>query len=482
MDFYEDLHPMIRHIPVQHPDGNCRCNGTALEFNAHLFSQHVEQYLPPTGPVLTKRGQIAKRQPPKPKAQPYTWWKAQCSFRSSNPKGTVAELQARLRGHEKDPISKDNLELLERAKKEFKIKRDEVTEIKWLHHMSAEEKMRTNPGRYLKEAFPAGDTGTGVLVIKGWHMSTIAPLAEDIGLECETVEAPMNRDHFMPIFGDIWVVVGRNNAIVAEKVRSVSREAQRIKKEIRHEEEEQRREEEAIEKKKQQDLKKALAKSKDWDVTGRWKINCPYIEKNWPRQPSDEEESSLHIYQERTAKGAQMFAKFNFGVTTGVFRFERQRDDTKAKIAKPDTHANKKKRKRYDSEDEDDHEDNSSEQDGTDGEYDEERERSPTPEAFYFGSITQPSAKHQTWNYRWRGEETGEGVIELYSDKRLFKMKFFGPKVEKLEGTFGGDMFEDCMFTGVKVGVGGEVDIDISEEWSERNEGAYESARVGRWH
>lgn len=268
--------------------------------------------------------------------------------------------------------------------------------------------------------------------------------------------------------------MGQKKSAVAEKVRSISRQAQRVKNDIKEKEDAQKRKEEAIENKKQQDLNLALAKSKDWDVTRTWKISCPYIEDQWP----DDDEKPLQIYHERTPKGSQMFAKFNFGVVTGVFRFERQRDDTKAKSATPNTDKNKKKRKRYNSEQEDD----SDQKEESYGEEDDEGRRSPTLEAFYFGSITQPSAKHQSWKYRWRGEETGEAEISLYSDKTLFKMRFYGPKVEKLEGTFGGDFLEDCTFVGVKVGVTREDDIDIAEEWAERNEGAYKSARVGRWH
>lgn len=52
---------------------------------------------------------------------------------------------------------------------------------------------------------------------------------------------------------------------------------------------------------------------------------------------------------------------------------------------------------------------------------------------------------------RWRGEETGEGVVELYSGKKLFTMKFLGPEVKILEATFGGDTVKDCTFTGLKV-------------------------------
>jgi hypothetical protein len=266
--------------------------------------------------------------------------------------------------------------------------------------------------------------------------------------------------------------VGQKKIAVAEKVRSISREAHRIKNDIKEKEDAQKKKEEAIEKKTQQDLKTALAKAKDWDVTGTWEISCPHIEDQWP----DDDDKSLQIYHERTPKGCQMFAKFNFGVVTGVFRFERQQGDTKTKAPQPSRKNDKRKRKRDEYE-----EDGDSDQEESYNEEDAEGRRSPTPEAFYFGSITQPSAKYQSWNYRWRGEETGEGEISLYSEKRLFKMRFHGPKVEKLEGTFGGDFLEDCTFVGVKVGVKCEDDINIAEEWAERNEDAHESARVGRW-
>lgn len=60
-------------------------------------------------------------------------------------------------------------------------------------------------------------------------------------------------------------------------------------------------------------------------------------------------------------------------------------------------------------------------------------------------------------------------------------MKFFGPRVERLEGTFGGGIFEDCTFEGVKVGVGGEFDFKIAEEWADRNERAFDCACSRAW-
>ena len=40
---------------------------------------------------------------------------------------------------------------------------------------------------------------------------------------------------------------------------------------------------------------------------------------------------------------------------------------------------------------------------------------------------------------------------------------------------------KDSAFTGVKVGVARNASIDIAEAWADRNERAYEHARVGRW-
>jgi hypothetical protein len=476
-DSESDSHPVIRQIPVKHPDGNCTCDGSSLQFNGHWFTGNIDQYYQQV--AYTPKGRIAKKQPGRPPKQPYMWWKAQCSFRGLSPKGKMAELQELLKAHANDPISKDNLALLEMAKKDFKIKNRAAVEDKWIQGMSADEKATRDLGRYLREAFPVGESVTGVVVIKVGCAVSTKVVAEELGLVAEIVVGPIDPKGYSPV-GERWVVVGRKKSAVVEKVRIISREAEGIKKEIRDKEEAQKRMAEAIHKKKEQDLKAALAKCDDWDVTGTWKIRFPYIEENFSRMNWGEKEMTLRIYQETTPKGSQMFAEFNFGLIKGVFRFERQKDDVKAKAAQPDSKNNTQKRKRDEFEDY-----------GRSGEYDSEdfddydpygnRKRSPTPEAFYLGSVTQPSAKHQSWNYRWRGEETGETVIDLYSDRKIYSLKFFGPRAEKLEGTFGCGFMKDSAFTGVKVGVARNASIDIAEAWADRNERAYEHARVGRW-
>jgi hypothetical protein len=78
----------------------------------------------------------------------------------------MAELQELLKKHAKDPISKDNLALLEKSKKEFKIENNAAVEDKWAQSMSAEEKASRDPRRYLREIFPLGEAATGVIVVK----------------------------------------------------------------------------------------------------------------------------------------------------------------------------------------------------------------------------------------------------------------------------------------------------------------------------
>jgi hypothetical protein len=464
MDSTPALEPIvIRDIYVKHTNGTYMCDGRRIQFNGHGYDKHVAQYMPPTEPVRTQKGTIAVHQPKFPKMA-LAWWQAQCAFRGLNPKGTIAQLQSNLRGHEEDPIPKDILDFEERSKKEFRVKNEEAWEDNWLHKMSDEKKAAQNPRRYLVETFPAEGKSKDVVVINVEHSHYLEDLAEELGLEVDSTDLPPDKDRQ---WNTPWikrcVVVGHDIGAVAEKIRSIKREAKRVKMEQQEEEQELGRENKELKQKRKREQEEALAKCKDWDVTGKWKISCSHIEEGW-----DAEDLTLDIYLDETAKGPQMFSEFDFGAIKGVFRFERQDDDERDNASDD---GESKSEGESDEEGQNDLE-----------EEDDEEERSPTPEAFYFGSTTQPSAKYPTWNYRYRGEEQGEGVIELGSDDDLYSITFYGPKGRTLKGKFGGSAFGDCTFTGVKVGIGGSGSIDIAEEWASRNYAAYEEARTGRWH
>jgi hypothetical protein len=450
----------IRDIYVKHSNGTYVCDGRRIQFNGHGYDKRVAQYMPPAEPVLTQKGTIAARQPKFAKME-LAWWQAQCAFRGLTTKGTIAQLQSNLRGHEQNPIPQDILDFEERSKKEFRVKNEEAREDKWLHKMSSDEKAAQNPRRYLEEIFPAKGNSKEVVVLKAEYSQYLEDLAEELGLQADSTALPPDKGRqWNPPWIKHCVVVGQHKGAVAEKIRSIKREAKRLKSEQQEEEQELKRKNKDLKNKKKKEQEETLAKCKDWDVTGKWKISCPHIEKGW-----DAEDLMLEIYLNETEKGPQMFAEFDFGAIKGVFRFERQDDDEKGNVSEDDE-SNLEK----DSEEEDQDEE------------DDDDERSPTPEAFYLGSTTQPSVKYPTWNYRYRGEEQGEGVIELGSDDDLYSLTFCGPKGRTLKGNFGGSAFGDCTFTGVKVGISGSASIDIAEEWASRNYAAYEEARTGRWH
>ncbi|KAE8454619.1 hypothetical protein EG329_000242 [Mollisiaceae sp. DMI_Dod_QoI] len=405
-----------------------------FECFGHSYTKGVADFIPLLEPLKTKAGLIAKRQPPKPRTQLATWWQAQCIFRGLDSKGTVPQLQQALRGHEVDPVSDDILLLLRNAKEEYRVKNDEALENNWLHKLSDAEKAEKDPKRYLAETFKKGKKSKDIVVWK---------------TERAIEDSSEDEDN-----GNYIVVVGQSKSAVAEKIRSLDRQAQRIKRERQEAKNELKR-------KRQKEIEAALSKSRDWDVTGTWKISCPHIEKGW-----DAENLTLEIYR----GDSQMWAKFDFGAITGVFRFERHNEDDAPPPSKPS---------RKNPDEDSDQEKDSDEEVGED---EDEDSRSETPGDFYLGKISQPSQKYPTWQYRYRGEEQGEGEIELGSDDDLYSITFLGPKGRTLEGDFGSGAFGACEFTGVKVAIGTEPDTDIAYEWGSRNEEAYESARVGRWH
>ncbi|PVH75616.1 hypothetical protein DL98DRAFT_518538 [Cadophora sp. DSE1049] len=483
--------PPVRQIYVKGDAGWFSFDGYHLEFQDHRYARNVAQYIPLLEPLRTKKGNIAARQP-RHDSKPQGWWESQCVFRGLSSDGTIEDLQNVLRGHEEDPIANDILDLQERARRKFKATNKEARESNWLHNMSDEEKATKDPRRYLKESFPAGSKSKETVLLTTHFVINIQETAKELGLRCEYTHAPTDGDAVLQM-AKYWVVVGQDRSIVTEKVQMIERETQRLKREQEEGQQELRRKNKVI-RTTQTENEEAIAKNKDWDVAGIWSISCPHIEQGW-----DVENLTMNLYLETTEEGPQMFASFDFGVLTGVFRFERQKGDTKPSSTRPvynnvdeepkseEDNAREVEAEQAEGNYDDETSDKSSDTDGEkedddDDDDDDEDRRSTTPEAFYFDAITQPSANYPTWNYRYRGEETGEGEIELGSDSELYSITFCGPKGQTLKGAIGGSAFGECTFTGVKVGSDGNEHLDIREEWANRNASAHENARIGRWH
>jgi len=212
------------------------------------------------------------------------------------------------------------------------------------------------------------------------------------------------------------------------------------------------------------------AAGKDWDVSGSWTISCPHFEKEYRV-----EDLTMDVFSEQTRKGSQLFAKFDFGMNSGIMRFETLELDEATRKTNAMNKAKTKTKTRETGfkgarwgpakqgyflnsgdpldEDEDD------------------RERSPTPDAFYLkSSVTKPSASHPTWSYRWGGSERG-AYVDPAADERAYEITFEEPQGTKLTGKSGSAFTDEPIeFTGVKIGLGGRSSFEISDEWHENSE------------
>ncbi|KAH7323580.1 hypothetical protein BKA65DRAFT_407743 [Rhexocercosporidium sp. MPI-PUGE-AT-0058] len=204
--------------------------------------------------------------------------------------------------------------------------------------------------------------------------------------------------------------------------------------------------------KKAQRVVEASGNRTNWIVTGTYKIKCPVIEKDY-----GEDDRSITIFAEK----GQLFAKFNMGIIEGYMRLERHAKDIPTSGGGADTGTTAKKRKRAEFEDEDIPYDP----------YDSDR-RSPTPEEFHLGKVTMPSPEYPSWDYRWRGTDTGCGEHQIDSEKKFYKMTFLEPLGMTIEGTFGSEYHKDCSFMAHKIATGKPYDGNISEAWAELSEDA----------
>lgn len=474
----EEKHEIDK-VSIKHPLGQFTYRSWgSLELSGHNYDRRVAEYMPLLEPLKTKRGAIAKRQPKKPRGQPALWWKAQCAFRGLQSKGPLEEYQNALRGHENDPICDEVIKVEKAAKEKFKIENEKEKENRWLNKWSDEEKSYKNPRRYLNEKFKPGGSSKEIVQLQTHRLpmsgtTWICQIAEELGLECRTTDDPKNLDSMWRHSYSL-AIIGQNKAAVDERVKfikedvkqaeiAIEKEKARLRKKAQ--EAERQREEEARKEARKREI--ALENCKDWDVTGTWEISCPYIEENWGDYASDK--LTMKIYRQDTSKGPQMFATFEFMIMDGVMRFERpilEKPRTVSKAGSNSKLLSHGKRLREESDEEDD----------------DERARSPTPEAFYLGATKEPSAKHREWKYRYRAMQCDSTEIQLGEDETLYGITFLGPKGRTLKGRIGASMFEECDFTGVKIEPGGKNDVDVGDAWAALNQQAYDYYSRARWH
>lgn len=497
MEFKDRIHPILID-PLRVTSNSCHftCSGAGLVHDGHGFDPAVEEFLPLLEPLRTQKGTIRVRQP-RIEKKPVAYWKAQCAFRNLAQSGSISDFQKRLREGPRE-MSTELAKIETRLNKEFRKRNDLAKDEKWKAMETHEEKAEMDATRFLREQFltqeskTIGQSDNGVVVLKTWDRSEIHVAAEDLDLCHESVDAPIGVDGSRPSVNR-WIVVGKDESAVYRKLQEIRREAVRAR---------QRVEDARIERirKISDDLAAEAKRSGSkaaWDVTGSWAIKCPYIEEQYghlgqygdPGQyghlGESSNECSLNIHFSQNSEGKHMWAEFDFMIYTGVFRFINpagagRRSNNPPSAVKSGIQSKApmpSKRPRSDDEDEEDEDEEYDEEDD-----DSDGRRTPTPKEFFIATNAKPSPSCPKWDYRWRGEETGEGEIALYSDEKLCSITFGGSGGTKLFGIFESDLTPKIEFTGLKIGKGAtRTRKDIDEEWSSRNERAHKRAEVGRW-
>ena len=459
-----ELHPII--IPPLETKRSSlafTCSGGGLQVFGNVFDPKVASNLPLLTPKLTAKGTIAVHQP-RIQKQHSDYWKAQCVFRGLPHSGrTVKALQDSLRDPTKKEMVAELAELEKRMNEEFLTKNAAARDEQW-KTLDTLGKAEKDPKRFLEETFPPGERKTNAIILKTHSRQALHIAAEKLGLSTKSTDAPKSAG--CRLGPTRWIVIGQNQRDVAAKIQEIDREALRAKLQL------QEAQDEAIEEAHAKIISQ-LRRGEGWDVTGSWHIKCPKIEQDY-----DIENIYLDIYRKNVNGHLQMYGRFHFGIVKGVLRFEKPG----TAVAGMGGSAAKTSAGNG-SWDGDNYEGSEVEEDGDDEDDDDDDDDKVDNEDFHLTSTDKPSPQHSTWNFRWRGQETGEGEIQLYSDQKLCSITFSGPGGCKLNGVFRNRYVSNCTFSGVKVDTQPRTGhLYIEERWSDYNAEAYEKARVGRWH
>lgn len=196
-----------------------------------------------------------------------------------------------------------------------------------------------------------------------------------------------------------------------------------------------------------------------WDLTGKWAINCPYVQNEWGEGGRYECEMIIGV---SPGKNGTMWASFNFIVFYGVMRFAADGKEVVVGEAR--------------SEDDEMDEDESSE-----GSSDETQQRKtvqvpkqkPT-------NLAQHTVQTMCRGFFWRGQEM-EGPISIDFDGQRGCITFDGPGGTELSGRIAG--FHGVhKFTGRKVSQARVDTNSLKGEWDGLDEEEYERQSKSRWH
>jgi hypothetical protein len=452
-------------ITVTHRRLKYSCWENGLDRSGTHFIADLTPYLP----ILKKNGTVLKGATSRLRKQTPTWWSAQCAFRGLPSTGTLPELQARLRSGP-NVMLQELVELEAAAVAEYKAKKaitDKEQEEGELEEARKEVEVATQ--RLKSLFFDSGDVKKSSALVFQDDWSGMPDAATSLDLQYYIMRNPGLYDSDENYSWE-WIVIGRTKEAAKAKVES-------LLKEEREREASRKKEEKAKEQAQRETFQRKIAevarssvKGGKWDVTGTWKITCQEIESEWDQH----EDMTLTIFRVHKEGHSEIFGEFNFGLVEGWLRFEPQESKDAVKV-KPEGTLTGQKRKRVD-------EDSDDERDYDDDERDYDADE--LHEEFHLPPTHVPSKAHPTWNYRWRGRETGEGEIQLESDKNLESITFSGEGGAKLKGWFKCEYLKRCEFEGAKIELGdprAALKISIETEWTAFNERAYNYASTARW-
>ena len=340
----------------------------------------------------------------------------------------MPELQERIRGRDKildRPIADQQNKLQRKVTMEYNRAEREREDNLWQKATTTEGKAHINPHRLLRETLlSSGEAKATHLILNAHNRAMIHAAGDELGLENQSVNAPPITwsEQNLP---DRWIVVGTSRDEVIEEIRTVYRQTNREQEELQAAQVAETERKHAEMKRKHASVLSAAMKpgSKawditcSWDITGSWDISCDELE-NYFAEPDD---SDLHmeIFEDQEKGAHAFFAEFYFSVIEGVMRINKL-------------------------------------------------------------SGTDRNAEHST-TYRWRGSETGESEIQMYSDEKALPLTFSEQGIT-LEGYFEGDLLGPVKIVGYKIAEGKGRKASSSYEWDALDDDAHEEERVSRWH
>jgi hypothetical protein len=478
------------------------------------FDMHVDRYLP-QDPVRTKKGAIAKRQPEQQK-RTKAYYMGQCSFRGLLTKGTSEELQKRLKSRDRSQdvrIGKEVQEYRRQVVEETRRRDAESAEKWWVDPARTfMELLNKDPLRALKENLQKEDTLRRSFKMIVLCIHDLKKCAAELGLSYQSVRAPQGYRQDAGPGGPVHVqVIGQpvHVQIIGQEA-AVSKQAKKIEAEVAKEARELEKKRVAAEKlakaaqKARQQAVVAEAKEMDdWDLTGRWEVECEEMA-DYLSGPT--RKLTMEIYRDY----------FDVANPRGEFRpnfkerGERGDDDDEDGVTDKE-------------EDENDY-DKYSDMDVDGDEYygagageeirsahNEHAATRPNlaPQAaqvprfgatFSFGVITGTMRiypisttkkknnnpkfdikNNRTFEFIWRGRETGESEIQLGADKNTHRITF-GNHGTSFKGTFkcpfiGGDLD----IKGVKTSHGYGKKGSSAGRWSDLSEMAHDRESRSRW-